>query len=90
MAKTRTSASASAIVGDEIRRTRRECGLTQAALAQRMGVSAPFIAQLESGRSNPTVGQLGEVARALGAGLDVRLAVLPEWQPVGAPGATAR
>ena len=84
MARTRSSITASTIVGDEIRRARSERGLTQKALAERMSVSAPFIAQLESGRANPTVGQLGEIARALGAGMELHLVNLPEWQPVEA------
>ena len=83
MARTRTSASASAIVGEELRRARRERGITQAELAAKMSVSPPFIAQLESGRANPTIGQIGEVARALGAGLEINLVVLDEWKATG-------
>jgi transcriptional regulator with XRE-family HTH domain len=52
-------------------------GMTQLELARRMGVSQPVIAALESGRGNPTVGQLAAVAAALQVGLDVEFPVLP-------------
>lgn len=40
-------------------------GLTQAHLAERMGVTASYISNLENGRENITVGQLWAVALAL-------------------------
>jgi len=46
-------------------------------LADRMQVSQPVIAALESGRGNPTVGQLAAVAEALQVGLDVDFPLLP-------------
>ncbi len=48
-------------------RTRREAaGLTQEALARRLGVSQPSVARLESQRANPTVASLAKVLAALG------------------------
>lgn len=40
-------------------------GLTQAALAKEAGVSQAYIAKLERGDANPTVGQLGRMLAAI-------------------------
>lgn len=40
--------------------------LTQGELAKRMGVTQPFIAKLESGRSLPTMATLKKIAEATG------------------------
>ncbi len=40
-------------------------GLTQAALAEEAGVSQAYIAKLERGDANPTVGQLGRMLAAI-------------------------
>ena len=71
MPRTSTSPLDSALVGAAIRGARREVGLTQAVLAERLGVSAAYVNKLETGRGNPTVGMLARVARAL----DTRLLV---------------
>jgi transcriptional regulator with XRE-family HTH domain len=53
---------------------RKRCGLTQAALAERTGVSQPMIAQIESGKlNNLTLKTLARTARALGASLKIDL-----------------
>lgn len=65
------SDATSARVGLEVRRTRLEQGLSQAELARRMGVKAPYVAGLEAGARNLTLGQLANVADALGRGLDI-------------------
>jgi len=49
-----------------IRKARNEAGLSQAALAQRLGVSQAAIAKLERIGSNPTVDTLDEVLWAAG------------------------
>jgi transcriptional regulator with XRE-family HTH domain len=64
------------LVGQRIRSAREEVGLTQLQLADRMDVSQPVIAALESGRGNPTIGQLAAVAGALQVGLDVDFPLL--------------
>lgn len=46
-------------------------GLTQAALARKLGTRQSAIARLESGTSNPTVGSLRKVAHALDARIKV-------------------
>jgi transcriptional regulator with XRE-family HTH domain len=65
------SDATSARVGLELRRTRVEQGLSQAELARRMGVKPPYVAGLEAGTRNLTLGQLANVADALGRGLDI-------------------
>ena len=54
----------------ELRWMREDLGLTQAELAKLAGVSQPAIAQLEGPDSNPTIGTLNRVARAMGARID--------------------
>lgn len=65
------SDATSARVGLEVRRARVEEGLTQAELARRMGVKPPYVASLEAGTRNLTLGQLANVADALQRGLDI-------------------
>jgi transcriptional regulator with XRE-family HTH domain len=65
------SDATSSRVGLEVRRARLEEGLTQAALARRMGVKAPYVAGVESGTRNLTLGQLANIADALERGLDI-------------------
>jgi transcriptional regulator with XRE-family HTH domain len=52
-------------VGAAVRRRRRELGMTGAQLAQRTGVSASFISQLEKGQSSISIPRLYNVAEAL-------------------------
>jgi HTH-type transcriptional regulator / antitoxin HipB len=40
--------------------------LTQTQLAEKLGVRQPYIAQLESGEANPTLGAAGKLLAALG------------------------
>lgn len=48
-------------------------GLSQAALAEKMGTKQAAIARLESGRANPTLKFLHKVADALDADVEVSL-----------------
>jgi transcriptional regulator with XRE-family HTH domain len=50
---------------DRIRTRRLELGLTLAEVAQRAGLSLPYVANLERGRGNPTVDALRKLAAAL-------------------------
>jgi transcriptional regulator with XRE-family HTH domain len=70
------SDATSARVGLEMRRARLEQGLSQAELARRMGVKPPFVAGLEAGTRNITLGQLANIADALGRGLDITFPVV--------------
>ena len=54
------------IVGENIRRYRREKGLSQAEMANRMGVDRGYISGLELGQRNPTIITLWHAAQALG------------------------
>ena len=53
------------MVGRNLRRLRIAAGLTQAALAERMGVDRAYVSGLELGQRNPTVLSLWHVAEAL-------------------------
>ena len=64
MPKTKTSDVAVKMVGQSIRRARQSLGLTQAELARRLDVNASYITNVEAGRVNLTVGQLGAFAKA--------------------------
>ncbi len=46
-------------------------GLSQAQLAKKMGTKQSAISRLESGSSNPSIGMLGKVAKALGTNLKI-------------------
>jgi len=57
----------------QIRWARADAGLSQAALAERAGVSQQQIAKIENPDGNPTVATLEKVAAALGLRLDLVL-----------------
>jgi transcriptional regulator with XRE-family HTH domain len=62
---------------DAILAARKEAGLTQAQVAERMGTKAPAIARLENalitGSPSPSLATLRKYAAALGKTLEVRL-----------------
>jgi DNA-binding XRE family transcriptional regulator len=62
---------------DEMLNARREAGLTQAQVAERMGTKAPAVARLEnslaSGKHSPSIETLQKYAKALGKRLEVHL-----------------
>jgi transcriptional regulator with XRE-family HTH domain len=53
------------MVGRNVRRLRISAGLTQAKLAERMGVDRAYVSGLELGQRNPTVLTLWHIAQAL-------------------------
>jgi len=57
------------MVGRNVRRLRIAAGLTQAGLAERMGVDRAYVSGLELGQRNPTVLTLWHITRALGVKL---------------------
>lgn len=59
-----------ATIGARIRQARKSKGLNQAALAERVGVSQPAIANWESGVHDPRRLMLAKIAEALGAPLE--------------------
>jgi transcriptional regulator with XRE-family HTH domain len=61
-------------LGDAVRALRKELGLSQQDLAERAGLPPSWLAHLESGRHDPTWGDM----RRLAAGLEVSLEKLSE------------
>ena len=53
-------------IGMKLKKLRKAKKLSRYALAQRAGISRVYVAKLESGRSDPTVGMLQRIAKALG------------------------
>jgi transcriptional regulator with XRE-family HTH domain len=47
-------------------KARRERKLTQEAMAGQLGISQPYLAKLESGEANPTIGRIGRILATLG------------------------
>jgi transcriptional regulator with XRE-family HTH domain len=62
-----------------LRQVRTQLGLTQDALASRLGVSRVLISYLECGRKSPTLVFVSEIAQVL----DVPAWVLVDWQADG-------
>ena len=54
------------MLGDEIRKSRTDAGLTQEELAFRAGLSRNYISLLELDQKSPTVQVLFRICRALG------------------------
>ena len=61
------------LVGSNVRALRLARGWTQEELAERSGFSQHYVSSLETGRRNPTVVTLFEIAQALGTQPDVLL-----------------
>ncbi len=57
-------------IGERIRTTRRERGLTQDALAAAVGVSRSAVAQWETGRAGQLTAHLAAIAAALEVGVE--------------------
>jgi transcriptional regulator with XRE-family HTH domain len=70
--RTAVSEGHAKLVRRELRATREALGLTQAELARRMEVSPPYVAAVEAGGRNLTLGQLANIANAMRLGVDVR------------------
>jgi DNA-binding XRE family transcriptional regulator len=49
---------------------RKRSGRTQAELAAKAGITQPFLAQMESGKRDGTIGVLSRIARSLGVTID--------------------
>ena len=70
-----TSATATrdgAVVGPRVKALREAMGLSLRDLAERSGVSAPMLSQVERGETSPTL----QVAARIAAGLELRLSQL--------------
>jgi transcriptional regulator with XRE-family HTH domain len=60
-------------IGRQLRARRAAAGRTVASVAVDAGLSVPYVANLENGRGNPTLGALTRLASALGMELRVSL-----------------
>ena len=60
---------------------RNRAGLTQKALARKMGTTQPVVARLESGRSRPSMRTLERFAKATGSRLRISFAPLTPTTP---------
>jgi transcriptional regulator with XRE-family HTH domain len=62
-------------VFDELTRARRQAGLTQAEVAQRMGTKPPAISRIEApdAKHSPSLRTLQKYAQAVGCRLEIRL-----------------
>jgi transcriptional regulator with XRE-family HTH domain len=67
------AAALSRLVGGEIRRLRRQGGLTLADLAERSDLSQPFLSQIERGRAMPSLLALHRIGEALGVNVPTLL-----------------
>lgn len=76
MPRTVTSEVTARLVGQEVRRARKAASLTQAEVAERLATSPAYVTNVEAGRLNLTLGQLTRIASAIGATLDVNLALV--------------
>ena len=56
-------------IGERIRRLRKQKGLTQEQLADKVRVTSSYIGFIEQGVRNPSINTADKIARALGAKL---------------------
>lgn len=64
------ASEASAIVGQNVSALRERAGLTQQQLADACEIARPRVAEIESGRFNPTVDTIQAIADALGVAVE--------------------
>src|SRR4051812_44505989 len=85
-AATRSKDALLASIGASVRASREQRGLSRRALSERCGVSARFLAELESGAGNISIARLAEVARALGTSASLLLAAAEGPANAASPG----
>jgi len=78
-----------AVVGERLRTTRRDRGLSLAALAEQAGIGKGSLSEIENGSRNATLGTLYALAGALGVPLATLLAERVGAE-VASPGISAR
>lgn len=77
MPATASSEITARAVGEELRRARRQLGLTQREFAERLVTTQGYVANVEAGRENLTLGKLAQLVGGLGARLDIHIEVVP-------------
>jgi transcriptional regulator with XRE-family HTH domain len=75
MPRTSHSEVTSKWVGARLRAARTTVGLTQAELARRLDVKPSYVAAVEAGRENLTIGRLAAIASALGVAMELTFSV---------------
>jgi transcriptional regulator with XRE-family HTH domain len=88
MPRTAASEVIAKLVGTQVRLARTQAGLNQRQLGERLNASGSYIANVEAGRENLTVGQLANIAAALGSGLEISFPV-PGRERIDVPTTTA-
>ena len=83
MPRTAVSEVHAKVLGRKLKDTRQALGLTQAEVAERLGVSPSYISAVEAGRRNLTLGQLANIANAMRLGINVSF-IHPDGTPVHA------
>ena len=83
MPRTAASEIHAKVLGRELRAARNALGLTQAEVARRLEVLPSYLAAVEAGRRNLTLGQLANIANAMRVGIDIAF-VSPDGTRVGA------
>lgn len=63
-------------IGSIIRKYRKEAGLTQEEMANRLGVTAPAVNKWENGNTKPDIDLLAPIARLFNISLDTLLSKL--------------
>lgn len=71
MPRTAASEIHAKVLGRELRAARNALGLTQAEVARRLDVSPSYLAAVEAGRRNLTLGQIANIANAMRVGIDI-------------------
>ena len=66
------------LFGAALSRTRRELGLTQIELAEKLGTTDRSISDLERGKTNPKLDTVAHFARSLEISVDALIGVVPK------------
>ncbi len=70
-------------LGIAVSSLRNEAGVDQATLAERAGLAQSLIAEIESGHSDPTWGDMRKVAEALGVTLEALSELAEKFEAEG-------
>lgn len=66
------------LFGAALSRTRRELGLTQIELAEKLGTTDRSISDLERGKANPKLDTVAHFSRSLGISIDALVGIVPK------------
>ena len=67
-------------LGEAVRQLRREAGMSQTDLAERVGMSASWISRIESGQYDPSWGNMRRVAGGLGISLETLSEIAEDFE----------